>query len=144
VEQYLSNEVASRCSWKVGDRFEAQERPKGIWSVRSVEPVYGTNTGPFCILKCRIVLTSGILGGSTHEFWDTKTKLKRRSSFWKPINWRQVVVGDACVLAGKQGVVVKTDPTSRTAIVNVDDQELEVRRLRYLRVPLERIEHNDA
>jgi hypothetical protein len=144
VGQYLSNEVASRCAWKVGDRFETQERPKGIWSVRSVEPVYGTNTGPFCILKCRSVLTSGILGGSTHEFWDTNAKLKRLSSFWKPSTWRQVVVGDACVLAGKQGVVVNTDSTSRTAIVNVDDQELEVKRLRDLRVPLERIEHNDA
>jgi hypothetical protein len=44
VARYLSAAVASHCAWKVGDRFEAQERPKGFWSVRSVEAVYGTNT----------------------------------------------------------------------------------------------------
>jgi len=144
VAQYLSDEVASRCVWKVGDRFKMEERPKGVWSVRSVEAVYGTNTGPFCILKCREVLVSGILGSSTHDFWDSNARLKRLSLYWKPSTWRQVVMGDSCVLAGKQGVVVKADPTSRTATVKVDGQELAVTRLRELLVPLGRIEHNDA
>ena len=140
VAKYLLDEVASRCAWKSGDRFKSLAWPKGMWSVRSIEAVYGTNTGPFCILKCREVLRSGILGDSTHDFWDHGTRLKRLAPLWKPRTWRQVVVGDACVLAGKHGVVMFADPSSRRAVVAVEGEQLAVQRLNDLLVPVARME----
>jgi hypothetical protein len=59
VSQYLSEQIAAACPWHPRDRFESLARPRGIWSVTAVEAVYGTNTGPFCIISARAVFLGG-------------------------------------------------------------------------------------
>jgi hypothetical protein len=139
VQEYLNREVAARCKWAVGDRFVAADWPRGTWSVRRLEAVYGTNTGPFCILHCCDVLRSGILGDSTREFWDT-ARLRRLRPFWKPSTWAQVVAGDSCQVARRSGVVLQTDAIRRRAEIQTEEQVLVVTRLSELLVPVSRVE----
>jgi hypothetical protein len=144
VAKYLKEEIASRCKWTVGDRFEALEWPHGLWSVRNVEAVYGINTGPFCILKARNVLPSGTLGDSMHEFWDFRAQMKPLSPFWRPRKWSQVVVGDACWVAEQLGVIAAVDREARQASITSAGQTLSVGRLSELLVPVHRVEADDA
>lgn len=98
IAAYLEENVASRSQWKPGDRFESRRRPRGTWSVRRVEGVYGMNTGPFCIIHAVEVLPSGLLGDNRCEFWDFQISATRLLPYWRPSNWAQVVEGDECLL----------------------------------------------
>jgi len=140
VSRYLAEHIASQYPMVAGDRFESVREPKGIYSVISIEAVYGTNTGPFCIIKARKVLSSGILGDITHEFWSHKSKLKKLRPFWKPSTWRQVKAGDACILKETDGVILHADTSARRAVVNIDGTEVEVKKLNELLVPVLRFE----
>lgn len=141
VSRYLAEQIASQYPMVAGDRFESERQPKGIWSVISIEAVYGTNTGPFCIIKSRKVLSSGILGDTTHEFWSHNSKLKKLRPFWKPRTWRQVKVGDACILKEKDGVVLHADTSARRAVVSIDGTEVKVKKLNELLIPVLRVEN---
>jgi len=142
VARYLAEHIASQCLLSSGDRFESKLEPKGIWSVMTIEAVYGINTGPFCIIKARKVLPSGILGDTTHDFWSHKAKLKKIRPFWKPSVWRQVREGDACILNKSDGVILHTDTTARRAVVSINGTEFEVHRLNELLIPVSRVEEN--
>jgi hypothetical protein len=146
VSEYLKNEVASRCVWKTGDRFESLDWPRGRWSVRSVEAVYGTNTGPFSIVKAIEILPSGILGEEKHEFWDHQARLRRLSPYARPREWSQVHTGDRCLLDGFPGLVLSADTTKRLAVIRIDagNEEVHIARLSSLQVPVHRLERDDA
>ncbi len=141
VSRYLAENIAGQYPLVAGDRFESKREPKGFWSAISIEAVYGTNTGPFCIIKARNVLPSGILGDITHEFWSQNSQLKKLRPFWKPSIWRQVKAGDACILNGAEGVVLRADARARIAVVNIDGTQVEVKKLSELHVPVFRVEN---
>ena len=136
VSQYLAENIAGHYPMVAGDRFKSEREPKGVWSAVSIEAVYGTNTGPFCIIKARKVLPSGILGDITHEFWSNEFQLKKLRPFWKPSTWRQVKAGDPCILNGSDGVVVHADTSARMAVINIDGTQFEVKKLSELLVPV--------
>ena len=142
VSRYLAEHIASQYPLSEGDRFESKREPVGIWSVISIEAVYGTNTGPFCIIKASKVLPSGILGDTTYEFWSHMAKLQKIRPFWKPSTWRQVKVGDACILKGKDGVILRADFSARRAVVKIDDMEFDVHKLNELLIPVSRLQAN--
>ncbi len=140
VENYLSNQVAAHSQWRERDRFQPLQYPGGVWSVVSLKAVYGTNTGPFCILTSRVVLPSGILGSRTEDFWDTPQHIRRIPPFWTPRYWHQVVQGDDCVVAEGSGQVLTCTPQQRRATVLVKGQEREIKRLDEIQVPNNRVE----
>lgn len=141
VSRYLAENIAGQYPMVAGDRFESESKPKGIWSINSIEAMYGTNTGPFCIIKAKKVLPSGILSDITHEFWSHKSQLKKLRPFWKPYTWRQVQPGDACIMNGADGVVIHADASARMAVVNINGTQNEVRKLSELLVPVLRVEN---
>jgi hypothetical protein len=139
VDAYLLREVAERCEWRIGDRFTAPRPQRGAWSVRGVRAVYGTNTGPFCILSCRNVLPGGSLGDVGYEFWDS-APLQRIPPFWKPRTWSQVCAGDECYIGNNFGTVVSVTPDRSVADIQVGGGRVTVTRLQGLRVPVARVE----
>lgn len=146
VSQYLQHEVAGRCEWKPGDRFESLDWPGGHWSVRSVQAVYGTNTGPFSIIDAIEILSSGILGEDRREFWDHQANLRRLSPYIRPRKWAQVRAGDRCLLDGVSGSVLSVDATKHLAAIKLDagNEEIQTARLSNLQVPVHRLERDDA
>lgn len=141
VSRYLAENIAGQYPMVAGDRFESETEPKGIWSITLIEAVYGTNTGPFCIIKAKNVLQSGILGAITQEFWSHNSQLKKLRPFWKPCTWRQVQAGDACILNGADGMIFHADASARVAVVNIDGTQKKVKKLAELLVPVMRVEN---
>jgi hypothetical protein len=140
VEEYLSSQVAAHSQWIVRDRFESLHYPGGIWSVASIKAVYGTNTGPFCILTAKPVLPSGILCTRTEDFWDIPQHIRRIPLFWIPRYWSQVVKGDDCMVEDGSGQILSCNPRRRRATVMVEGRLCEVRTLGQIQVPIHRIE----
>ena len=125
----------------VGDRFKSTQPPKGIWSVVSLEAVYGTNTGPFCRIKACKVRPSGILSETAHEFWSHSHKLKKIQPFWKPNTWRQIVKSDPCLLNEQVGTVLQVESDSRRAIILIEGKEHRIKKLKEIQVPISRFEN---
>lgn len=140
VSRYLVEHVVPTCPWKPGDRFESLDRPTGTWSAIGVEAVYGTNTGPFWIVKARDVLPSGKLGDRSHEFWQHLYQLHPCPRYWEARLWDHVHEGDDCILSGRSGCIMHVDRRLRRAIIRIGADEVAIRRPHGLRVPTVHVE----
>jgi hypothetical protein len=143
VTDYLTEHFANRYPLAIGDRFKSKRHPKGFWSLISIRAVYGTNTGPFCMLTARKVLPSGSLCSTTHEFWSHLAEIEKIRPFWKAHTWSQVHDGDSCILNNEDGTIDNVDLERRIARVNVGGSLKHIHNLRGLQVPISRFEGND-
>jgi hypothetical protein len=141
VDAYLVEHIVPLCPFAIGDRIEARVHPHGIWSVRAIKAVYGTNTGPFWIVEVRNVQPNGRLGDGEHEFWQRDAEhFLKLPPFWRPTRWAQVVAGDECIYHGENGAVVEVNASVKTASVSIQGEIRLVRSLSKLYVPVTRFE----
>jgi len=141
VDAYLVEHIVPLCPFAIGDRFEAQVYPHGIWSVRVIKAVYGINTGPFWIIEARNVQHNGRLGDNREEFWQRDAEYFRKvPPFWRPTRWFQVIAGDECVCHGEAGTLVDVNARAKTASVSIQGKIRVIRSLSNLYVPVTRFE----
>ncbi|MFC1890710.1 hypothetical protein ACFL4G_13235 [Thermodesulfobacteriota bacterium] len=141
VDVYLIENIVPQCPFDIGERFKSSVYRSGIWSVREVIAVYGTNTGPFWIIKARNVKPNGRLGNSQHEFWQRDVEhLHKLSPFCKPTRWSQLVAGDECIHEKQTGTLISVDVIGRTASISIKGNIRDIHNLTDLYIPIVRFE----
>ena len=145
VDAYLTETIVPLCPFAIGDRFEARVYPHGVWSIRAVKAVYGTNTGPFWIIEARSVLPNGRLGDNQNEFWQRDAEyFLKLPPFWRPTRWFQVIAGDECLYHGEAGTLIDVDASAKTASVSIEGEIRVIHGLSNLYVPVARFETEDT
>jgi len=141
IDNYLEENISPTCDLKRGDRFKVKEWPGGIWSVDKVYSAYFWNTGPTWIINAINVLKNGRLGEEHHEFLERdRAKIEPIKPFWSPARWNQVIKGDNCLYLNQSGQILDVDHSKHIAKINLNGEDIQVKSLRELLVPIKRVE----
>lgn len=130
INEYLKRVILPECPFETNDIIRNNEHPQGLWEILSIEPVYGINTGPFCIMKAIEVTENGRYGNRTHEFLSNRLQaVEKHDKFFPATKWSMLVAGDECTFNSAEALIDKVDYAKKCVVIKSGKQVFHVKRL---------------